>query len=74
MLQRVHLRDVEGVPARRVGCTCEMWRVYPRDVEGAPARREAWKVNNFRRKSTFSGKESTSPVKVVNCSQTRQST
>ena len=59
MLQRVHLRDVEGVPARRVGCTCEMWRVYPRDVEGAPARREAWKVNNFRRKSTFSGKEST---------------
>ena len=30
--------------------------------------------NNYRRKSTFSGKESTSPVKVVNCSQTRQST
>ncbi|MBR5803447.1 MAG: hypothetical protein IKY31_03800 [Bacteroidaceae bacterium] len=24
------------------------------------------KVNNFRRKSTFLGKESTSPVKVVN--------
>ena len=67
MLQRVHLRDVEGVPARRGGCTCEMWRVYLRD-----ARRR--KVNNFRLKSTFSGKESTSPVKVVNCSQTRQST
>ena len=33
-----------------------------------------WKVNNFRRKSTFLGKESTSPVKVVNCTQTRQST
>ena len=33
-----------------------------------------WKVNYFRRKSTFLGKESTSPVKVVNCSQTREST
>jgi hypothetical protein len=33
-----------------------------------------WKVNYFRRKSTFLGKESTSPVKVVNCTQAKEST
>ena len=50
MLQRVYLRDVEGVPARRGGCTCETWRVYLRDVEGVPARCggctcEMWRVH-----------------------------
>ena len=33
-----------------------------------------WRVNNIRTKFTFLGKETTSPVKVVNCTQARQST